>query len=230
MRDSARILVVAAHPDDEVLGCGATLCRRSKEGAQVHIAILGEGATSRGKRSDPGAKRQVAKLRKDARTAARRMGARGVRLYGLPDNRFDTVAMLDIVKIVEGEIEKVRPDVIFTHHGGDLNIDHTLVFRAVLTATRPGCGLHVPEVYSFEVPSATEWAFEKLGSSFCPNVFVDVTDTIEGKVQALLAYETETRSFPHPRSPETLRNLAAVRGSGAGMSAAEAFMLIRGLY
>src|SRR5207344_2354270 len=117
----------------------------------------------------------------------------------------DTVPLLEVVKLVEDLIEKFKPAVIYTHHPGDLNIDHGVVHRAVLTATRPLPGLSVREIYAFEVPSSTEWAFQRLEPVFRANVFVDVSATLEAKLAALACYEGEGRRFPHPRSPEALR-------------------------
>jgi LmbE family N-acetylglucosaminyl deacetylase len=227
MPGASRVLVVAAHPDDEVLGCGATAARLVAEGHDVHFAILGEGMTSRhANRSDAEAEKLKA-LRCHARAAAEKVGVKNVLLHGLPDNRLDTVPLLDVVKIIEDLIERLRPEVIYTHHGGDLNIDHGIIHRAVLTATRPMEGTPVREVYAFEVPSSTEWAFQRLEKAFRPNVFVDVTRTLEAKIAAMQCYDTESRRFPHPRSPEALRAIAMRWGSVAGCGAAEAFELVR---
>jgi LmbE family N-acetylglucosaminyl deacetylase len=135
--------------------------------------------------------------------------------------------LLEVVKQVEELVARFRPEVIYTHHPGDLNVDHGVVHRAVLTATRPVAGQCVSEIYAFEVPSSTEWAFQRLEPSFRPNVFVDITDTLETKIEALACYDTETRKFPHPRSPEALRAIAARWGSVVGLPAVEAFELIR---
>jgi LmbE family N-acetylglucosaminyl deacetylase len=222
-----RVLVVAAHPDDEVLGCGATLARLAREGDEVHIAIMGEGVTSRHVERAQAAPEQLARLHEQARAAATEIGAKEVIFYKLPDNRLDTVPMLELVKLVEGLVENLGPEIIYTHHPGDLNIDHGLVHRAVLTATRPMAGQPVREIYAFEVPSSTEWAFQRLEPTFRPNVFVEVTSTLENKITAMSCYEAEYRKFPHPRSAEALRAIAARWGSVAGCQAAEAFELIR---
>ena len=213
------ILVLVAHPDDECLGCGATIAKLAKEHA-VQIVIFGYGGTSR-----PDEAQYVEELREQAEEAARILGAK-VSFHDLPDNRFDAVPLLSIVQVVEMEIRHFSPEVIYTHHPGCLNIDHRRLFEAVLTATRPMPGCRVRELYAFEVPSSTEWAFG-LGNGFRPNVFVDVTDTIETKIAAMQCYAGEVRPAPHPRSPEALRALAAWRGAQAGMKAAEAFELIR---
>jgi len=220
-------LVVAAHPDDEVLGCGGTIARLAAAGEDVHIMILGEGLTSRSSERAAADPADLDRLAGDSRQAANILGARSVELCGLADNRFDTIALLDIVKLVEAAIDRVGPRVVYSQHGGDLNVDHQLTFRAVLAATRPLPGSVVCEVLAFEVGSSTEWAFQRFAPAFRPSVFVDVSATIDCKVDALNAYAGETRAFPHPRSPESIRAQAARWGSTAGVMAAEAFELIR---
>jgi LmbE family N-acetylglucosaminyl deacetylase len=224
-----KVLVVAAHPDDEVLGCGGTIARLTKDGQEVYIAILGEGVTSRYRRREEADKKLVAALQAKSRKVAKYLSVKKVSFFGLPDNRFDTVPLLDIVKIVEDLVNRLRPEVIYTHHGGDLNIDHKIVHRAVLTATRPVPNCPVKEIYSFEVPSATEWAFQQFQPVFHPNVFADISGTLETKIKALQLYESEVQPFPHPRSPQVLRAMAQRWGSIAGLKAAEAFQLVRAI-
>ncbi|HOV86318.1 MAG TPA: PIG-L family deacetylase [Syntrophobacteraceae bacterium] len=221
------VLVVAAHPDDEVLGCGGTIARLSREGHAIDVAILGEGITSRYRARDDADAATVEALHERSREVARLLGVRDLSLHNLPDNRFDTVPLLDIVKIVEDLVSRFRPEVILTHHGDDLNVDHAIAFRAVLTATRPVIAMPVKEIHAFEVPSSTEWAFGRLHRGFRPNVFVNITTTTAAKIQAMRVYESEVRAFPHPRSPEALQALARYRGSSSGCEAAEAFELIR---
>lgn len=221
------ILVVAAHPDDEVLGCGGLIPRRAREGDDVYIAILGEGITSRYAtrgEADPAA---LDGLHAASRKVGWHLGAREVFSYRLPDNRFDTVPLLDVVKILEELVERLRPEAVYTQHGGDLNIDHAVTFRAVMTAARPLPGSPVREVYGYEVASSTEWAFGRFEPLFRPNVFVDISATIELKIQAMQFYESEARAFPHPRSPDALRAAARRWGAVAGLESAEAFELIR---
>jgi len=229
MRAPESVLVVAAHPDDEVLGCGGTMARLANEGHEVRIAILAEGMTSRYQQREQANQKQLSHLHSNAQQAADKVRAKELVLCKLPDNRLDTVPLLEVVKVVEDLIEKFSPVVIYTHHPGDLNVDHGVVHRAVLTATRPIPGQRVREIYAFEVPSSTEWAFQSLEPSFRPSVFVDISATLETKVSALACYDTETRKFPHPRSPEAVRAIAMRWGSVAGFQAAEAFELIRSL-
>jgi LmbE family N-acetylglucosaminyl deacetylase len=222
-----KVLVIAAHPDDEVLGCGGTAARLAQEGQEVHCAILGEGMTSRHAQRNDADRGQLIALDQQARAAAVKLGIENLTLHQLPDNRLDTVPLLEVVKLVEGLVHQLKPEVIYTHHSGDLNIDHGIIHRAVLTATRPVSGRSVREIYAFEVPSSTEWAFQRIEPAFRPNVFVDITRTLEMKISAMNCYESEARKFPHPRSPEALRAIAMRWGSVCGCAAAEAFELIR---
>jgi LmbE family N-acetylglucosaminyl deacetylase len=226
---ASTVLVVAAHPDDEILGCGATAARLVQEGCDVYFAILGEGITSRHGTRESADAGQLSLLQEHARAAGRKIGVKEVFLHRLPDNRLDTVPLLEVVKRVEDLMDRLKPEIIYTHHGGDLNVDHGIVHRAVLTATRPVAGQVVREIYAFEVPSSTEWAFQRLEPAFRPNVFVDVASTLEAKIAAMACYQTEARPFPHPRSSEALRAIATRWGSVAGYGAAEAFELVRWL-
>ena len=220
------ILVVAAHPDDEVLGCGGTVAGLS-ESSNVSIGILGEGISSRYPVRDLAPQASLDRLKNDAQTAGEILGASQVVFGGLPDNRFDNLPLLDVVKTVEKWVEEFQPEAIYTHHPGDLNIDHTMTFRAVLTATRPAIKTPVREIFAFEVPSSTEWAFQSLTPNFRANTFVNITTTIDRKIEALQAYPGEMRPYPHPRSPEALRIISQRWGLVIGVEYAEAFELIR---
>jgi LmbE family N-acetylglucosaminyl deacetylase len=220
-------LVLAAHPDDEVLGAGGTIARLAAEGREVHIAILAEGITSRYTERDQADATLLDDLHADARRVAGHLGAAAVTLHGLPDNRLDTVALLDVVKIVEDLVDTLRPSDLFIQHAGDLNVDHGVVYRAALTATRPVEGQPVRRVLAYEVASSTEWAFQQFEPAFRPNVFVPIEDTLERKIEAMEVYRREARRFPHPRSPEALRGCARRWVSVVGVGAAEAFQLVR---
>lgn len=222
-----KILVVAAHPDDEVLGCGGTITRLSNEGHGVYIAILGEGITSRFKKREQAKRSLIELLHSQSKKVARLLGAKNLFLYNLPDNRFDTIPLLDIIKIIEDLIQKIKPEVIYTHFAGDLNIDHQLVNRAVITATRPLKDSTVKEIYAFEIPSSTEWTFGSLGQVFRANVFVDISKFLDIKLKAMSFYKSEMNDFPHPRSTKALTVVAQRWGSICGCEAAEAFELIR---
>lgn len=220
------ILVLAAHPDDEVLGCGGTIARLSAEGHKVTIAILGQGAASRFPKGSNEANDEISELRERSKEAARILGAAEVLHYDLPDNRFDSGNLLDIVKLIESVGRHTSPDKVFTQHGGDLNVDHHITFRATLTAFRPQPGSRVKALYAYEVASSTEWAFASLGSHFVPNTFVDVSDYVEKKINALNAYANEMREFPHPRSLEAIQNQMLERGARIGVNVAEAFTCV----
>lgn len=221
------VLLIAAHPDDEVLGCGGTIARYAAEGAAVSILILANGLSSRAD-YDPVRDAPLMKLHHErAERAARLLGAREVVLAGFPDQKMDTVPLLEITQRIEREIARVEPEVVFTHHGGDLNLDHVITFRATMTATRPMAGRPVKRLYSYEVGSSTEWSFQQFAPAFHPTTFVDIAAHLETKIAAMQVYESEARAFPHPRSPEALRAQAQFRGAASGLLAAEAFCCVR---
>lgn len=193
----------------------------------VRVAILGEGLTSRHNRRTHASKGRLRDLQNQARAAGARLNAKSVEFGGLPDNRFDEVPLLDVIKKVEVWVEKYGPQAVYTHHPGDLNIDHATTFRAVLTATRPLRGTPVKELYTFEIASSTEWAFQHIEPAFRPNVFMDISASIDDKIGAMQLYADEVRAFPHPRSPEALEAIARRWGSVVGVNYAEAFELIR---
>jgi len=222
------ILVVAAHPDDEVLGCGGTIARLTSEGNNVYTLILGEGVTSRDKRRDRTKREnEIGELRKEAENANRIIGAKKVYFQDFPDNRFDTAPLLDIIKTVEEVKDGIKPDIVFTHHLGDLNIDHQVTFKAVMAACRPTIDESVKEIYSFEIPSSTEWNAPSSLTYFMPDYFVDVNKSLEIKSNALKEYKTELRDFPHPRSLKAVELNAKCWGVKMGFEAAEAFKTIR---
>ena len=225
-----RILVVVAHPDDELLGLGATMNRLITEyDCTIRAVILGEGLTSRSDARDVEKwKKELDIHRENIRTAQAAIGYESVGVYDFPDNRFDTVALLDIIKVVEKEKQEFNPEVIFTHHGGDVNIDHQRTFEAVITATRPMAHEKVKTIISFETPSGTEWRAATDPRHFLPTLFFEVTQAnLEAKIKGMEAYEFEKREYPHPRSPEALKILAQRWGVTVGCSLAEAFVLVR---
>jgi LmbE family N-acetylglucosaminyl deacetylase len=219
----AIVLVIAAHPDDEVLGCGGTIARHVSSEDRVHVLIMGEGPMSR-----PGSQRaQLAQSQEDCRKANRVLGVESLTLHDYPDNRLDSVDRLDVVKFIEAHIEKISPEIVYTHHWSDLNIDHRRINDCVLTACRPAPGYGVRSVLLFEVPSSTEWRGPQ--DHFNPNWFVDISQTLELKLAALDAYSRELREFPHPRSADAIAHLARWRGATVGVAAAEAFVLARNI-
>lgn len=223
-------LVIAAHPDDEVLGCGATIARLATEGWQVHVFIVAEGATSRSPNRDILKHHgELNNLAKSAKRANSILGSASIKLHSLPDNRMDSVKLLDVVKLVESEIERFKPCLVMTHHAGDVNVDHRVLHDAVIAACRPQPHHSVKNLLFFEVPSSTEWRPAASGIHFAPNYFYDVSAYLAQKLEALSAYEPEMRSFPHPRSIEAVEHLARWRGATVGCAAAEAFMLGRSI-
>ncbi len=216
-----RLAVIAAHPDDEILGVGGTVARRVEEGWEAYCLILGEGALSReGAASD-----ETKHLQACAKRAADLVGYKEVAFESFPDNAFDTVSLLSITKKVEAFLARVQPTSVFTHYAHDLNIDHQHTFQAVLTASRP-CNEHAPaELLSFETLSASEW--QEPGHCFRPDTYIDIGESLEKKLKAMEAYDTEIRAFPHPRSREALEALATLRGSEAMCRRAEAFVTVR---
>ncbi len=222
------VLIVAAHPDDEILGVGATAARHAAQKDAVYALILGEGQTSRGTHREDTEKEVVDALHQNTLESAKAIGFRDVFFADFPDNRFDEVDLLDIVKAVEEKIRALQPQIVYTHYSGDLNVDHQYTARAVLTATRPIGDYCVEEIYAFETLSSSEWNFDYSAQpAFCPNVFVDITEYYAQKEEAMQSYVSELCAFPHPRSLEGMDVLSKTRGMAAGMQRAEAFMLVR---
>lgn len=222
------ILILAAHPDDEVLGCGGTIAKFADEGAIVHVAFLADGVFSRaGGEADQ--QLELAARHTAARKSCEILGVKSVSFGDFPDNRMDMTPLLDITQAVEILIAKHQPKMVFMHHVGDVNIDHRRMHEAVVTACRPQLGHPVKTLLCFEVPSSTEWQFSGSAPAFTPNWFVDISTTLERKLAALEAYSTELRAWPHPRSREGVEHLAHWRGATVGVDAAEAFILGRQL-
>lgn len=217
------VLVVVAHPDDEVLGCGGTIAVHRAAGDRVEVLVLGDGVTSREERAGPDL---LDERRRMATRANEILGVNELTLLGYPDNQMDTVPLLDIVKEIERAIERSRATVVYTHHAGDVNVDHTCTHDAAIAACRPQPGSSVRRLLFFETPSSTEWR-PPGPREFVPNWFSDISRTLDTKLAALQAYDKELRSFPHPRSLAAVEHLARWRGATAGVAAAEAFQLGR---
>ena len=224
-----KILVVAAHPDDEMLGCGGTLARFAKMGASVTILLLGEGPFARSGTSE-GREEIIHDAVSSAQQAASCLGITDIHFASFPDNKFDTIPFLDIVQFIERESAQLAPNLVFTHHAGDLNLDHRLTHQAVMTAFRPLPEKKVPVILAFEVLSSTEYAAPGSLPPFLPTTFVDISSTLGDKQKALSCYASEMRPFPHPRSHEVVEHLARLRGSQSSVEAAEAFMLCREVF
>lgn len=225
-------MVVVAHPDDELLGLGATMHKLIHEyNVQTHVVILGEGITSRADKRDAVKWQEELRIHKqNIKDAQAAIGYHSVSIYDFPDNRFDTVALLDIIKVVEKIKEQFKPEIIFTHHGGDLNIDHQRTFEAVITATRPMMDEVVKTIITFETPSGTEWQASSDPRRFVPNLFIKVSEKdIEAKINGMECYEFEKREWPHPRSAKALQTRARMWGSVNGLEFAEAFQIVRSI-
>jgi len=216
-----RVAVIAAHPDDELLGAGGTLARHVRAGHQVHAIVVADGAGSR----YPG--EMMAALEKDARRAAETIGFVAVRFQALPDQRLDSIPLIELTQGLEAALDDIDPHLVYTHFPDDVNADHGLVSRAAWTACRPYHRPGLRRFAVFETPSSTEWAWPMDGTGLQPNLFVDITDTLDIKVEAMECYETELRDYPHPRSSRALRERAAFWGSHIGRLAAEPFRVLR---
>lgn len=223
-------MIIVAHPDDELLGLGATMHKLITESKiTTRVVILGEGITSRSDNRDTGQwEKELKTHRKNIGAAQKCIGYHSVGIYQLPDNRFDSVDLLDIIKIIEKEKNDFMPDVIFTHHGGDLNIDHQRTFEAVITCCRPMDHEKVTTIIAFETPSGTEWRASTDPKHFIPNLFFEVSEkNVNAKIKGMESYEFEKRPYPHPRSPEALKIQAQRWGIATGKKFAEAFVIVR---
>jgi len=220
-----KILIVVAHPDDEVLGCFGTVSRLINEGYEAYTLILGEGKTSRDEvRVVDSKKDEIDILNREIKSANSIIGIKKVFIESFPDNRFDSVALLDIIKIISKVKEEVKPDIIFTHYEHDLNIDHRITYQAVITATRPLKNECVKEIYSFEILSSTEWNYPL---SFSPDIYFDISNTINLKLEAMKKYNSELCKYPHPRSLEGIELNAKYQGMRVGKQYVEAFKVVR---
>ncbi|MCR8913702.1 PIG-L family deacetylase [Marinobacter panjinensis] len=216
------VLVVAAHTDDEALGCGGTIARHVAQGDTVYAVFLADGVTSR-----PDASPEELAERNEAATKAHQiLGIKKSYMVGFPDNRMDSLPLLDVVQKLEAVLAKINPSIVYTHNHTDLNIDHRITHQAVMTACRPVPGASVKEIYAFEVLSATEWN-TPTGGGFIANLFVDISEHLGTKSRALEAYAFEMRKTPHSRSIENAKRLAMFRGNCVGVEAAEAFNVVR---
>jgi LmbE family N-acetylglucosaminyl deacetylase len=221
----AEILIVAAHPDDEVLGMGGTIARLVKGGHQVQALFLSDGVGARGSGITAVQQRQAC-----AQGAAERLGHRIAAFLTFPDNRFDNVPLLDLVHAIEKVKLRQPPALVFTHHAGDLNIDHRRTAEAVLTAFRPQPGESCRGIWSFAVASSSEWSHPSATAPFLPDTFVDITEQLPALEEAWDCYSDEQRPDPHARSRQALRLRVEHCGRTVGMAAAEPFMTLRRIH
>jgi LmbE family N-acetylglucosaminyl deacetylase len=213
------ILVLAAHPDDEVLGCGGTIALHARGGDDVVSVVVCEGESLRygaGRVGQP----------EHARAAAQTLGVRDLRMLGFGDQRLDTVPLTAVIDPLLSIVREVRPEIVYCQHGGDVNRDHQLLFQAALVATRPTEGF-ICGVYAFDTASSTEWAYPR---TFVPDTWVDISSTLQVKLDAMACYKSEVRPYPHPRSLEALSHRAKAWGNQSCLDAAETFMTVRRIW
>lgn len=223
-----KVLVIAAHPDDEVLGMGGTIAKLVKEGSVVDVLIVTDGSSSQYRESERlGEIIEAKKL--ETRNCANVLGVRDIYYGGLPDMKLDCTPHIDINQAIECVIDKVQPDTVFTHFWGDVNMDHQNVYKSTLVTVRPVLGQVVRNLYCYRVPSSTEWTPNKEDTMFMPNYFVDIEPYAEQKYKAFACYSTELRDYPHPRSVQYLRESDKAAGLRVGMLAAEEFVMLRKL-
>ncbi len=231
IRSTENILVIASHPDDEVLGVGGTIAKKAMSGHDVFVVILATGIAARYPNPELHAETivsEIDRLKKDAEKAAETLKIKEMFFLDFPDNRLDTVPKMDLTFKLKQVIDTVKPETVYIHHFGDYNWDHGIAFDVSLMACRPNVGDFFPRrIYSYEVLSSSERSFQNSSNVFCPNVFENIRDTIEQKKNALRCYTSESKPYPHPRSPEAVEYLARKRGIEVGLEFAEAFQLIR---
>lgn len=223
-----RVLVIAAHPDDEVLGMGGTIAKLVNNGCTVDVLIVTDGSSSQYRDSDHLAEIIEAK-KKETQNCADILGVRNIYYGELPDMKLDITPHVRINQVIEDVIDKVQPDTVFTHFWGDVNCDHQNVYKSTLVSVRPVMGQVVKELYCYRVPSSTEWTPNKADTMFMPNYFVDIEQFAEQKYKAFACYTTELRDYPHPRSVQHLREIDKAAGLKVGLLAAEEFVLLRKL-
>jgi len=221
-----KVLVIAAHPDDEVYGMGGTIAKLVAQGNEVHVLIVTDGCISQ-YRNDDNLEAILKRKQEEAQEANSILGVKCVHYGNLPDMGLDQVPHIQINQVIEELIQWLKPEVVYTHFYGDVNLDHQLVYKSTLVATRPIVGQCVKKLYAYCVPSSTEWSPQLANSVFTPNVFVEIEPYVLKKVEAIKSYVTELREYPHPRSVESVMKKDIVAGLQCGLKKCEFFMLIR---
>ena len=223
-----KVLVIAAHPDDEVMGLGGTIAKLSAQGVECHLLIVTDGSSSQYRGSDHlGEIIEAKKI--ETKNCADTLGFRSIHYGELPDMKLNTTPHIVINQVIERVIDEVQPDTVFTHFWGDVNRDHQEVYKSKLVAVRPVMGQVVKELYCYRVPSSTEWTPNKADTMFMPNYFVNIEKSAEQKYKAFACYSTELREYPHPRSVQYLREADKAVGIRIGLLVAEEFVLLRKL-
>ena len=213
----SKILIIAPHPDDEVLGCGGTIKKKSQNGDTVYLCVVTETYEPEWSRDF------FLKRKQEIKKVEKILGIKKTFFLRFPTAKLDTVLVKDLNKVIAGVVSRVRPDFVYIPHKGDLHTDHRLVHEGALVATRPSAESSVKKIYSYETLSETEWGMEH----FCPNVYEDISKTISSKLKAMKVYASELKKPPHPRSLEIIKVLAKKRGSEVGCHFAESFTLVR---
>jgi LmbE family N-acetylglucosaminyl deacetylase len=222
-----KVLVIVAHADDEAIGCGGTLLKHRNNNDKIQIIYMTNGVSARSPIANAAEKSEINKRAKAQQKACQFLAVNKYHHYDFPDNKMDQVPLIEVTKQIEKVITEFQPSLIYTHHGGDLNVDHRIVHQAVLTACRPQPTCTVKTILTFEVNSSTEWSSAAIGNEFIPNYFVDISDVVEEKNKLLGCYVQEMREYPHSRSVQAINNINQWRGNQVGLAHAEAFMLIR---
>lgn len=222
------ILVVAAHPDDEVLGMGGTLLRHQASGDKISILFMSDGVTGRDFKYDPEKRSDdIENRKKMAQAAAKFVGCEDVNFLDLPNLRMDKESILELTKKIEDKINSFRPDIVYTHFSNDTNVDHCVTHKACVVALRPVPGRKVASLRLFEINSSTEYSVMSSGDDFVPNLFIDTSQFREKKITLIGCYGYEMRQFPHPRSKEAIISRDIFRGTSVGLESAEAFVEAR---
>ena len=219
------ILIVAAHPDDEVFGCAGTVAKFIKNNWNAHLLFFTDGVSAR--KNEKNLELKIKRRKSAALRSSKLLGIKNVKFLSFPDNGLDKVKLIEVIKEIESYMDQFKPEIIFTHSNTDLNIDHEIINRAVITATRPQPNCYVKKILLFETLSSTEWNFSNKKLNFKPNYFVDIKNTIKIKIKAIKAYKSELRKWPHPRSVNGAKILANYRGQSVGLQFAESFFLLR---
>ena len=219
-----KVLVIAAHPDDEVIGAGGTIANHVKRGDHVYLCVVT-------KAYPPEWSEEIIKVkRQEVLNVSEILGIKQVYFLDLPTVKLDTIPQKELNEHISKCVKEVQPEIVYTTPRGDVNKDHRLVFEATMEATRPIPRSPIRKVLCYELLSSTEWAGPFIENAFTPNVYVDISETLEIKLKAMSAYKTELKEYPHPRSLEAISAFAKMRGSSIGVNAAEAFMLVRELW
>lgn len=221
-----KVYVIVAHPDDEIIGVGGTIAKHIQEDDEVRVMIVAEGKSSRLEHYENFSAKNNLKYESETKEALSILGVTKIKMLNMPNNRLDRLDLLDIIKVISKEVEEFMPNRIYTHYYNDLNIDHQIVSRAVVTANRPVPTTEVRDILFFETLSSTEYSLG-MRNAFCPNYFVNIEKQLKIKIEALSKYESELREFPNPRNLDSVKENAIIWGNKVGIAAAEAFEISR---